>query len=901
MNADHVDCGFRRVSVRVLLAVFFTCPVPCLAAEYRLFWGDVHGHSAISDGKGSPADYFTYARDVAKLDFVILTDHDFGNGRPEWRMPKENWTLIQEKADEFTSNGRFVAIAGYEWTSQAKYWSGYGKGSERLFEGPPKLYNHKNVYFPRRVDYLFSAKDPAHHTPDLLAEAVRRHGGLIQNNHPFVFGDSETRDQWEYAPRNRDVIVNTEMGLDTSRYKGKTYRLNWEQTVREFLGKGDKTGFVAGTDTHEGKPAARTAVLAKELTRDAIFDALRHRRNYAVNHARIGLDFRINGRFMGEEFELTGKPRMVVDVRGTAPLEEIILVRNGEVLHRLRPETQNASFTYVDETLAAPSYYYVRVIQTDTDAHGNHSHAWSSPIWVKPHSATTEAAKRSATNRVAESLGGYITSIPPESPEDRVARHKKIAERRSGTIVIAHRGAWASAPENTLEAYAAAMDYGADGCEIDIRRAADGVLVMLHDDGLDRMTDALGRVNQYTYAELLGLKFRSVYRAKPQTCIPTLAAVLELARQRAMLLHLDVKEPGLEDDIARLLDAADVWDHVVQINQWNATALRQNPKAHCLAYKAFGWQEARMDMNPEKVREGQAKPGSMIMVDDPRVAARELKRRASHRPLPDNLRASLPSELSPPRSQSDRTSFSPAAALRSLADRVDSRSLDELGKLVAADPSERTDLEGDAAHQQERACRILQRAWAAQKIGQLGDRSARAVELLEGLVAHRSLHRDWAYQGLDGAMAARALGAMGATESVPFLVRTFRAVDPDLKKMAKPPANYPLAWADYRLKLEIISVLGELPCEESRTFLREYLAMDEATAGEFAGPFFEEAARALLRQDVTAGELQGLLRSKNPAVRGATILACLDDRRTGRASSLAGILPWTQGLPRAGE
>ncbi len=489
---------------------------------------------------------------------------------------------------------------------------------------------------------------------------------------------------------------------------------------------------------------------------------------------------------------------------------------------------------------------------------------------------------------------GYITSIPPESSEDRLARHKKIAERRSGPIVIVHRGAWAVAPENTLEAYAAAMDWGADGCEIDIRRTADGVLVLLHDDGLDRMTDALGRIDQYTYAELLALKFRSTYGPKPDTRIPTLAAVLELARQRAMLLHLDVKEPGLEEDIAKLLDAADMWDHVVEINVWNATALRKNPKAHRLAYKAFGWQEGRMDMNPERVREGLAKAGNMIMVDDPRVAARELRRKALRVPLSDHLRARWPA-------QADTNSFSVPAYLRSLASRVDSRSLDGLGKLVAAGFPDRTDLEGDTAHQQQRARRILERAWAAQQIGRLGDRSPRAVKLLEGLVAHRSLHRDFAYQGLDGVMATRSLGALKAADSAPFLVQTFLAVDPDLKKMVKPPANYPYAQADYPLKREIICVLGELPCEESKRFLREYLAMDEATAGRFAGPFFEEATRALLRHNVTAEDLESLLRSTTPAIRGTAILACLDDRRDNRACALRKVMPWTEELPRAGK
>ena len=58
------------------------------------------------------------------------------------------------------------------------------------------------------------------------------------------------------------MIVNTEMHLDTLYYEGKTYRVDIEKTVRGFLDRGGMTGFVGGTDTHEGPPAARTAVLA---------------------------------------------------------------------------------------------------------------------------------------------------------------------------------------------------------------------------------------------------------------------------------------------------------------------------------------------------------------------------------------------------------------------------------------------------------------------------------------------------------------------------------------------------------------------------------------------------------------------------------------------------------------
>ena len=345
-------------------------------AQYQIYWGDMHGHTAHSDGKGSLDDYFTHACDVAKLDFVVVSDHDFGNAAP-WKLPLETWTLTQDKVDQYTKDGKFVAIAGYEWTSQSRYWT----PEEPLFQGPVKYYNHKNVYFPTRVDYLFSARDAAYNSPSLLAETVLKLGGLIQNNHPTA--DTEGRDQFDYDPRYSSVIVNSEIWPDTMQYQGKTYNVNMERTLREFLNRGGKTGFVASTDTHEGKTAAKTAVIATELTRPAIFDALRHRRNYAVFNARIVLDFKINDHFMGEEIEIDGKPRIFAEVKGTANIDEVVIVRDGAVIHALNPNTAEARLDFQDDSFQGNSYYYLRVIQADKDKHGNRSHAWSSPIWVK--------------------------------------------------------------------------------------------------------------------------------------------------------------------------------------------------------------------------------------------------------------------------------------------------------------------------------------------------------------------------------------------------------------------------------------------------------------------------------------------------------------------------------------
>ncbi len=347
----------------------------------HVYWGDVHGHTGASDGKGTVAEYFRYARDVAKLDFVIVTDHDFGSQAP-WRMPQAHWQASQAQAREFTVNGAFVAIAGYEWTSQPKYWGGFTNGaSEKLFAGPARYYSHKNVYVLAPVDDLFSAKDVAYRTPDLLAAAVSRAGGLIHNNHPTA--DPDSREQFDYDASWASVIANTEMLADTVRYQGKTHQLQCEKLVRAFLNRGGRTGFVGGTDTHEGRPAARTAVLATALTRESVFEALRHRRNYAVSRARIVLDFKINGHWMGEEIAVEGPPRIGVSVQGTERLAEVEVIRNGEVIHRVSPEGKDLRLEWIDTAFSGDSWYYLRVTQADADENGNPSRAWSSPIWVK--------------------------------------------------------------------------------------------------------------------------------------------------------------------------------------------------------------------------------------------------------------------------------------------------------------------------------------------------------------------------------------------------------------------------------------------------------------------------------------------------------------------------------------
>lgn len=118
--------------------------------------------------------------------------------------------------------------------------------------------------------------------------------------------------------------------------------------------------------------------------------------------------------------------------------------------------------------------------------------------------------------------------------------------------VAAHRGWRSQFPENTMEAFRAAMDLGVDQVETDVRVTKDGELVLIHDPTVDRTTDGTGAVSDYTFSELQQLDAGSWKGAKFTGCrIPTLKQFLELALQYpTMTIDLELKEyptPGHEE------------------------------------------------------------------------------------------------------------------------------------------------------------------------------------------------------------------------------------------------------------------------------------------------------------------------------------------------------------------
>ncbi|MFE7571344.1 glycerophosphodiester phosphodiesterase [Streptomyces sp. NPDC057539] len=141
------------------------------------------------------------------------------------------------------------------------------------------------------------------------------------------------------------------------------------------------------------------------------------------------------------------------------------------------------------------------------------------------------------------------------------------AEPRGGNpVVIAHRGASAYAPENTLAAVDAADDLGIDWVENDVQRTKDGRLVVIHDDNLRRTTDveeifpdrAPWKVKDFTAAEIARLDAGSWFGQRwAGERVPTLEQYLDAVEANRQKLLLEIKAPeqypGVEKDILRVL------------------------------------------------------------------------------------------------------------------------------------------------------------------------------------------------------------------------------------------------------------------------------------------------------------------------------------------------------------
>ena len=136
---------------------------------------------------------------------------------------------------------------------------------------------------------------------------------------------------------------------------------------------------------------------------------------------------------------------------------------------------------------------------------------------------------------------------------------------------IAHRGASGTFPENTLSAFRAAIDAGADMCELDVQLTRDGAVVVIHDETVDRTTDGEGEVAALTLEEIqrldAGAKFKGG-TVKGER-IPTLDEVFAATTGKCGL-NIELKGGGVEAQVAAIMQARNAFaDSIVSSFDWD--------------------------------------------------------------------------------------------------------------------------------------------------------------------------------------------------------------------------------------------------------------------------------------------------------------------------------------------
>jgi hypothetical protein len=314
------------------------------AARLRRYWGDLHGQSGETIGMGSAEDYFLYARDKAFIDIVGHQGNDF-------QITDAFWNKLNALTAAFDKPGEFVCVPGYEWSGNT------GMGGDR------------NIFFRRE------------------GRPIRR------SSHILVQGETSsqaiyTADELFAALAGEDAVVIAHVGgryadlryaHDGRRERSIEVHSSWgtfEWLLHDAFALGFRVGVVCHSDDHKGRPGATrpgastfgavgglTCYFMAELTRDALFDALRKRRHYGTTGPRILIE--LNASFdrpvvafsddpqLGPAEELfvreatigdiirpgTATMRLDAEVIGTAPVERVDVLHGTQVVKTVRPFT----------------------------------------------------------------------------------------------------------------------------------------------------------------------------------------------------------------------------------------------------------------------------------------------------------------------------------------------------------------------------------------------------------------------------------------------------------------------------------------------------------------------------------------------------------------------------------
>ncbi|MBD3352060.1 MAG: hypothetical protein GF364_11290 [Candidatus Lokiarchaeota archaeon] len=292
----------------------------------RLYWGDIHGHSYFSDGSGHPNDVYKFARDVALIDFAALTDHAEMMARLGDMDIFNRFTSYKETTNKFNQDGKFTTLIALEWTPLianlrnylcTQHMNFYFEGNDMPFfstfefDTPDEVYD----YIRSQIDDKFLAW--THHATrsDYLSDFA-----FYDDNINTMIEIYSCHGSCEFLGENNLYKAVHEISEDKSGF-----------SVNDGLKMGRKFGFLASSDTHDGRlghnilhtdaralnqypitfsafrygvqhRGGLTGLYTDSLSRSNIFHALKNRTGFGTTWInRHLMDFSINGLRVGEQ------------------------------------------------------------------------------------------------------------------------------------------------------------------------------------------------------------------------------------------------------------------------------------------------------------------------------------------------------------------------------------------------------------------------------------------------------------------------------------------------------------------------------------------------------------------------------------------------------------------------
>ncbi|MCZ4312126.1 hypothetical protein O4H66_01810 [Comamonadaceae bacterium G21597-S1] len=299
-------------------------------SDYRILYGDIHNHNAHGYGVGSIERSLDIAR--THLDFFAFTGHSSWHDMPamegqrerHWingfKRLKDTWPQVQKVIADGNRDGAFCAFLGFEWHSSQ--------------------WGDQCVVFP-------GDHRPLHYTsdPQQLRQFCQHEGALMIPHH-LAYPSGHRGVNWKaFCERCTPVVeVYSEHGNgadDRGPLDYFSHSMGGRQTSNTAsagLRSGLRFGFVGSSDNHAGFPGAYgeglMAALARDFSRQGIFEAIQARRTYALTGDRIEVDFSVDGAPMGSSIDAGSAVEVAFAVRGRDEIDVVEVIQDGHVVHR---------------------------------------------------------------------------------------------------------------------------------------------------------------------------------------------------------------------------------------------------------------------------------------------------------------------------------------------------------------------------------------------------------------------------------------------------------------------------------------------------------------------------------------------------------------------------------------